>query len=136
MLLANKHAIVYGAGGSLGGAVAIALAAAGAAVYLTGRNGTSVQAIAEKITKAAGKADVDVVDGYDEKAINDHIQKIGWVDISFNAVGVDVKQGAPLIDFSMDEYVVPITKTMQTRFLTAKAAGRRMIQQGSGVILS
>ena len=136
MLLANKHAIIYGAGGSLGGAVAIALAAAGAAVYLTGRNRTSVQAIAEKITEAGGKADVDVVDGYDETAINDHIQKIGRVDISFNAVGVDVKQGAPLIDFSMDEYVVPITKTMQTRFLTAKAAGRRMIQQGSGVILS
>ena len=136
MLLANKHAIIYGAGGSLGGAVAIALAAAGAAVYLTGRNRTSVQAIAEKITEAGGKADVDVVDGYDEKAINDHIQKIGRVDISFNAVGVDVKQGAPLVDFSMDEYVVPITKTMQTRFLTAKAAGRRMIQQGSGVILS
>ena len=136
MLLANKHAIIYGAGGSLGGAVAIALAAAGAAVYLTGRNRTSVQTIAEKITEAGGKADVDVVDGYDEKAINDHIQKIGRVDISFNAVGVDVKQGAPLVDFSMDEYVDPVTKTMQTRFLTAKAAGRQMIQQGSGVILS
>lgn len=38
MLLANKKAVIYGAGGSLGGAVAVALAAAGATVYLTGRN--------------------------------------------------------------------------------------------------
>jgi 3-oxoacyl-[acyl-carrier protein] reductase len=140
MILTNKNAIIYGAGGSLGGAVAIALAAAGAIVYLTGRNKTSVQAIAEKIIKAGGKAEVDVVDGFNEEAINDHIQKVvqraGHVDISFNAVGVDVKQGAPLVDFSMDEYVAPVTKTMQTRFLTAKAAGRQMIKQGSGVILS
>jgi len=33
MLLHNKNAIIYGAGGSLGGAVAKALAGAGAKVY-------------------------------------------------------------------------------------------------------
>jgi NAD(P)-dependent dehydrogenase (short-subunit alcohol dehydrogenase family) len=38
MLLQNKNAIIYGAGGSLGGAVAKALAAAGARLFLTGRN--------------------------------------------------------------------------------------------------
>jgi 3-oxoacyl-[acyl-carrier protein] reductase len=140
MFLKNKNAVIYGAGGSLGGAVAVALAAAGANVYLTGRSKVSVQVVADKIIAAGGKADVDIVDGYNEAAINDHIQKVvqraGHVDISFNAVGVDVKQGLPLVDLSMDEYVNPVTKTLQTRFLTAKAAGRQMIKQGSGVILS
>ena len=49
MLLTNKKAVIYGAGGSLGGAVSIALAAAGAEVYLTGRNLASVQETADKI---------------------------------------------------------------------------------------
>ena len=37
-ILKNKNAVIYGAGGSLGGAVAKALANAGANVFLTGRN--------------------------------------------------------------------------------------------------
>lgn len=60
MLLANKKAVIYGAGGSLGGAVAIALAAAGATVYLTGRNRASVQATADNIIAAGGKARVAI----------------------------------------------------------------------------
>jgi 3-oxoacyl-[acyl-carrier protein] reductase len=69
MILTNKNAIIYGAGGSLGGAVAIALAAAGDKVYLTGRNSASVRANADKIIAAGGKAEVDVVDGFNEAAI-------------------------------------------------------------------
>jgi 3-oxoacyl-[acyl-carrier protein] reductase len=38
MLLQNKNAIIFGAGGSLGGAVAKALASAGARLFLTGHN--------------------------------------------------------------------------------------------------
>ena len=127
-------------GGSLGGAVAKALAAAGATVFLTGRNIDSVQKTADKILALGGKASVDVVDAFDEVAINAHIEKVvqktGTVDISFNAAGVDVAQNIPLIDMVVDDFVRPITQTMQTNFLTAKAAGKIMKKQGSGVILS
>lgn len=136
MLLTNKNAVIYGAGGSLGGAVAKVFASSGAKVFLTGHKRESVERVGSEITAAGGKAEVDVVDGFDEKAINDHLKKAGRIDVAFNAVGIDVKQGAPLVDFELDEYVVPITRTMQTNFLTAKAAGRLMIKQGSGVILS
>ena len=37
MLLQDKVAVIYGAGGAIGGAVARAFAAEGARVYLTGR---------------------------------------------------------------------------------------------------
>ncbi len=37
MLLKNKNAVIYGAGGAIGGAVAHAFALAGARVFLTGR---------------------------------------------------------------------------------------------------
>ncbi len=47
MILHNKNAIVYGAGGSLGGEVAKAFAVAGAKVFLTGRNIRSDQKVAD-----------------------------------------------------------------------------------------
>lgn len=140
MVLQDKNAIVYGAGGSIGGAVAKAFAVAGAKVYLTGRNLSSIQKVANEIHAFGGIAIVDKVDALDENSINSHlegvIQKVGKIDISFNAVGIDVIQNIPLVEMSMDDYVRPITLTMQTRFLTAKAAGRVMMKQGSGIILS
>ena len=140
MILQNKNAVIYGAGGSLGGAVAKAFAAAGARVFLTGRNLASVQKCADEILATGGIAEIDIVDALDEASIKNHInkvaQKAGAVDISFNAIGVDVKQNIPLVDLSVDDYVRPITMNMQTQFLTATAAAKQMIKQGSGVILS
>lgn len=139
-ILQNKNAVIYGAGGSLGGAVAKALAEAGAKVFLTGRNINSVQKVADEILKSGGKAEVDVVDALDEKAVNNHIesivQKAGKVDISFNAIGVDIVMNVPLVDISVADFVSPITMTMQTRFLTAIAAAKIMMKQKSGVILT
>lgn len=140
MNLANKNAIIYGAGGSLGGAVAKALAGAGARVFLTGRNLTPLQNLANEILASGGKAEAGIVDAMDKKAIDDHLEKMlrsaGTVDISFNAVGVDVTQNIPLVDIAADDFVRTIALTMQTRFLTAIAAGKVMMKQGSGVILS
>ncbi|HWK02767.1 MAG TPA: SDR family oxidoreductase [Puia sp.] len=140
MILQNKNAIIYGAGGSLGGAVARALAGAGARVFLTGRNLSSVQKTADEILASGGNVEIDKVDALNEKAINDHIervvQKAGTVDISFNAIGIDVIQNIPLVDIAADDFMRPITLTVQTRFLTAIAAARVMMKQGSGIILS
>jgi 3-oxoacyl-[acyl-carrier protein] reductase len=138
-MLQNKNAIIYGAGGSLGGAVAKALAGSGARLFLTGHQLSSVQKLADEILASGGQAETDIVDAFDEKAISNHLNKVisraGRVDISFNAVGVDVVQGIPLIDMSEEDFINPITRSMQSRFLTAKIAGKAMMKQGSGVIL-
>jgi 3-oxoacyl-[acyl-carrier protein] reductase len=42
----------------------------------------------------------------------------------------------PLVDMPAGDFVNPVTTILQTRFLTATAAGRVMIKQQSGVILS
>ncbi|MES2649283.1 MAG: SDR family oxidoreductase [Bacteroidota bacterium] len=139
-ILLNKNAVIYGAGGSLGGAVAKALAAAGAKVFLTGRNRSSVQKVADEILKSGKNAEVAIVDALDENAVKEHIESIvqraGTVDISFNAIGVDVVMNVPLVDLSVDDFVKPIAMTMQTRFLTAKVAAKVMMKQNSGVILT
>jgi 3-oxoacyl-[acyl-carrier protein] reductase len=109
-------------------------------VFLTGRHLPSVQRVADEILAGGGSAEAAGVDAFDERAIGDHlnsvVQKAGSIDISFNAVGVDVVQNIPLQDITVHDFVGPITLTMQTRFLTAKAAGKVMMRQGSGVILS
>jgi 3-oxoacyl-[acyl-carrier protein] reductase len=140
MILQNKNAVIYGAGGSMGGAVARALASAGARVFLTGRHLSSVQKTANEIIAAGGKAEIDQVDALEEKSINDHIKRVvqsaGTIDISFNATGIEVIQNIPLVELAAEDFTRPITFTMQTQFLTAKAAAKVMMQQGSGVILT
>jgi NAD(P)-dependent dehydrogenase (short-subunit alcohol dehydrogenase family) len=140
MLLQNKCAVVYGAGGSLGGAVAKAFAAAGARVFLTGYRLESVEVVAAAIRAAGGVAETAVVDAFDQRAIEAHLEAVvrsaGSVDISFNVVDVKVFQNIPLTDISVEDFVSTIAGTMRTRFLTAIAAGKIMMKQGSGVILS
>src|ERR1700743_1305264 len=101
-MLKNKNAIIYGAGGSLGGAVAKAFADAGARVFLTGRHIASVQKVADEILASGGSAEVGQVDALDgdaiEKYIAEVLDKAGTVDISFNATGTEVVQNIPLID--------------------------------------
>jgi 3-oxoacyl-[acyl-carrier protein] reductase len=140
MMLQHKNAVIYGAGGSLGGAVAKAMAHAGARVFLSGHRIDSIQKVADEILAMGGKAEVAVVDAMDEKAIAGHIEKViqqaGTVDILFNAVGIPVIQNIPLVDLAMDDFVRPVAQTLQTQFLTAAAAGKVMMKQRSGVILS
>ena len=140
MLLKNKNAIIYGGGGSIGGAIAKAFAAAGAKVFLTGRNIFSVQKVADEILASGGSVEVSIVDALNEKAVTGHIdslkQKGDSVDISFNAIGYKVVQNIPLLNIPVEDFVHPVTTAMQTHFLTATAAARVMMKQGSGVILS
>jgi len=140
MVLQNKNAIIYGAGGSMGGAVARAFAGAGARVFLTGWNLNSVQKVADEILAAGGSADVAQVDALNAMQIAQHIdnvlKKCGSVDISFNATATSVVQNIPLTEIAVDDFMNPLTQMLKTRFLTAIAAGKAMMTQGSGVILS
>ncbi|MCS3795927.1 SDR family NAD(P)-dependent oxidoreductase [Niastella sp. OAS944] len=139
-MLQNKNAVIYGAGGSLGGTVAKALARAGAHVFLTGRTLGPLEKIAGEIRSAGGKAAVALVDALDEIAITNHLnevlQQAGTVDISFNATATKVVQNIPLVNMTVNDFIDPITNMMRTRFMTAVAAGKIMMQQSSGVILS
>jgi 3-oxoacyl-[acyl-carrier protein] reductase len=140
VILQNKNAVIYGAGGSLGGAVAKALAAAGARLFLTGPHTTAVQKLADEIKTSGGHPEVDLVDALDEKSIASHLEKMiqrkGKIDISFNAIGVPVVQNIPLTDIKVDDFISPVTAMTKSQFLTATAAGRIMMKQKSGVILS
>jgi NAD(P)-dependent dehydrogenase (short-subunit alcohol dehydrogenase family) len=142
MLLEDKNAIIYGAGGAIGGAVARAFAREGARVFLTGRNLASVDAVAKDIMAAGGAAETAQVDALDEHAVEEHIaavvKKAGTIDISFNAitpVSQPGTQGIPIAQLSVESFTAPITAYMRSYFLTARASARRMVENRSGVIL-
>lgn len=142
MLLKNKVAVVYGAGGAIGGAVARAFAAEGARLFLTGRGKPAVEAVAKDIVAAGGVAEVAKVDALDEQAIEKHMQsvidKAGRVDISFNAIGIPDREvvGTPLMDLDVEKFMLPVEAYVTSYFLTARAAARRMTPNKSGVIMT
>ncbi|MEU9895177.1 SDR family NAD(P)-dependent oxidoreductase [Streptomyces phaeochromogenes] len=140
MLLQDKNAIIYGAGGSIGGAVARTFAREGARVFLAGRTAAKLEAVAKEIEAAGGRAHVAVVDALDERSVEEHADTVlaeaGSVDISFNLITRSDVQGTPLVDMSVADYTAPVTTGITTNFITARAAGRRMAEQGSGVILA
>lgn len=140
MILQNKNAVIYGAGGSLGGAVAKALAGAGARVFLSGHHIGPVKKLADEILASGSNADAEQVDALDEKAVNDWLgsvaKRAGKIDISFNAIGVQVVQNIPLIDIAVKDFLNPMTSIMQSQFITSIAAAKIMKKQGSGIILS
>ncbi len=90
MMLRNKNAIIYGAGGAIGGAVARAFAGEGAKIFLTGRHLPAVEAVANDIRAAGGAAETAQVNALDEEAVETHasamLRKAGSMDIAFNAI--------------------------------------------------
>ncbi|AKH82472.1 2-hydroxycyclohexanecarboxyl-CoA dehydrogenase [Streptomyces sp. CNQ-509] len=140
MLLQEKNAIVYGAGGAIGAAVARTFAREGARVHLTGRHAANVELVARDINESGGTAHAAVVDALDEHAVEEHAARVaeeaGSLDVSINLITRNDVQGTPLVDLSVSDYVSCVTRGLTTNFVTARAAGKRMAAQGSGVILA
>lgn len=137
MMLNDKVAVIYGAGGAIGGAVARAFAREGAKLFLTGRGLTPVETLAKELDAEAAE-----VDAQDERAIDDHLREVvdqaGRVDISFNAVGSSdpTLLGTPLADVERELFERPMTSWVTSYFLTARLAARRMIPNHAGVIMT
>jgi NAD(P)-dependent dehydrogenase (short-subunit alcohol dehydrogenase family) len=137
--LEGKTAIIYGGGGGIGGGVARTFAREGAKVVLVGRAREQLDAVAKDITSGGGSAEVALVDALDEQAVDEHVQavasKAGSVDVSFNLINRGDVQGTPLIEMTTDDLLRAVVTGLQSNFITARAAARRMVEQGSGVIL-
>jgi NAD(P)-dependent dehydrogenase (short-subunit alcohol dehydrogenase family) len=134
-LLTSNTAIIYGAGGSIGSAVARTFAADGATVHLVGRTRAPLERLAAEIGDAAHVA---VFDALDERAVDAHADAVaaaGGIDVSFNLITLGDAQGTPIADMTKDAFVHAIVNGASALFLTARAAARHMRPQGSGVIL-
>jgi len=140
MLLEDKNAVVYGAAGAVGSAVARAFAREGAHVFLAGRTASSLEALAAEIRASGGKADFAVVDALDEQAVESFVsgvaQRATHIDISFNAIGLEDDQGLPFIEMTQERFALPVNIALTSHFYTANAATRHMTKNRSGVIMA
>jgi 3-oxoacyl-[acyl-carrier protein] reductase len=134
-ILEDRTAIVYGAGGSVGNAIARAYHRAGAHVFLAGRG-------REALERAAGDmcagVEIDIVDAGAPRSVADHMKKVvqasGRVDIVFNAVTYGDVQGQSLADLDLGIFADRIQRTVMAQYAVAQCAARHMIKQGSGLI--
>ena len=141
-ILKGKHAVVFGAGGSIGSAVAKAFAAEGARVFLAGRTKASLEAVAERITAVGGEAQTTMVDALDDTAVNRYLDDVakqaGKIDVVVDLTGPlasDYGNGKVAVELRVEEFMAPLTTIVRSHFITARAAARHMINQKSGVII-
>ncbi|MFG2003066.1 SDR family NAD(P)-dependent oxidoreductase [Spirillospora sp. NPDC048911] len=138
MLLDNKTAVIYGGGGSIGGAMARAFAAEGARVFLVGRTQEKLDKVASDIQAAGGLAETAIVDALDERAVDDYVDSVAAqasrVDISVNVISHNGLFG-PLLQAPAEDFAQSLGSVAKTFLITTKAAARHMTKQGSGVIL-
>ncbi len=139
MLLAGRTAIVYGASGAVGKAVAHAFAREGATVMLSARRRAALDEAAADIRRVGGVVDVLPVDAMDPDAIQRHldetVQRHGPVSLMFNAVSWDDVQGQALSEMAFGSFLTPVRLGLTTWFHTGTALARHMAQHGGGTIL-
>jgi NAD(P)-dependent dehydrogenase (short-subunit alcohol dehydrogenase family) len=111
----------------------------GAKVFLVGRTRETLDAVAHDINSDGGSAEVAVVDALDEAGVEEHVQSVtsqtGRIDVSFNLITRGDVQLTPLVDMTVEDLLRAVETGLRSSFITARAAARRMTEQGSGVIL-
>lgn len=137
MRLSGKAALVTGAGGGLGGAIAKRFAAEGASVLCTDRDLPRAEATVEAITEAGGTASsflADIAQAADcEAQVAQTVRRYGRIDILVNNAGIGLHRLA--LDTSAEDWDRVLRINLTGSFLTAQAAARRMVDQGGGRII-
>jgi NAD(P)-dependent dehydrogenase (short-subunit alcohol dehydrogenase family) len=137
--LTGKVAIVTGGSGAFGHDAAKAMAAYGASVVVTSRRAENVEAAAADIAEATGAKVLAVsCDATDPESVEAMVQKtvdeFGKVDILVSAAGQANR--FPAEEFPIDEWQKVMDSLVKGTYLVCQAAGKRMIAQGGGKIIT
>jgi 3-oxoacyl-[acyl-carrier protein] reductase len=134
--MTDRVAIVTGASGGIGHAVAIRLAQAGMsiAVHYAG-NRDRAQAVADEIVAAGGKAMLVVADVADEAqvaAMFDGAEaEFGGVDVVVNTAGI--MQLSPLTELNLDDFDRMHRTNVRGTFVVSQQAARR-VRDGGAIV--
>src|SRR5436190_21824664 len=138
MKLQDRTAVITGASKGLGRAMALALAAEGARVALVSRDREKLNAVADEVTAAGGRATVftaDVTSEEDVRRVESEILAVyGKVNILINNAGVNVRK--PVVDFTLEEWRKVMDTNVTAAFLMCRSFVPAMTGQGYGRILN
>jgi len=134
MRLQGKTALVTGAGGGIGGAIARQFAGEGASLMCTDIDIVASEATVRAITAAGGtavamKADVGIPADC-EAQVEETVRQFKRIDIVVNNAGISLHKLAP--EVNLDEWERILRVNLTGSFLTAQAAARHMVNQGGG----
>ena len=137
--LAGKVALVTGASRNIGRAIALALAAGGAAVAVNARTSREdAEKVAQEIRGSGGKAEAYLADIVDAKAVNALVEAVvkrfGRLDIL--VLNASVRKETPFIDMSFEEWKSLTAVTLDGSFHCAKACLPHLIKGGGGAIVT
>ncbi|BDV31794.1 SDR family NAD(P)-dependent oxidoreductase [Microbacterium terricola] len=134
--LQGARVLVAGAGG-IGGACALAYAAAGADVAVVDRDKAALDALAAD-PRAVGRFELIVADltehGAGDRVVAEVIDRLGGLEIMLHAVGINDRR--PILEFTEDEWDHILRVNLSSVFGLAQAAGRHMVAQGHGRVLA
>lgn len=134
MDLKGRVAFVTGTTSGLGRHFAKVLAAAGAAVAISGRRADRLAALRNEIEKDGGRCADIVLDVTDAAQIGPAIDRaeeaLGPVDILLNNAGMSAN--GPVADISALDFDLVMATNLRAPFLLAQDIGRRMIKRGKG----
>jgi D-threitol dehydrogenase (NAD+) len=132
--LAGKVAVVTGGASGIGSAIVDAFAAKGATVVVLDR---AMQAAQRKVSQGSAAAAIDC-DVTLEQSVADAItavsEQFGRIDILVNSAGIAVTDAAE--DLTIDGWDRTMAVNLRGAFLVSQQAGRIMLAQGSGTVIS
>lgn len=136
--LNGRSAVVTGGGRGIGEAVARRLAAAGVAVLLAARTRAQVDAVADSIRAAGGRAWPATCDVADETSVHDLAdaarEHLGAVDILVNNAGLSAS--SPLHRTTLEEWNRLIAVNATGAFLCTRALLPAMLERGWGRVVN
>jgi NAD(P)-dependent dehydrogenase (short-subunit alcohol dehydrogenase family) len=124
--LDDRVALVTGAGRGIGRACALALAQAGAEVWLMARTRGEIDQAAAEVRAAGGKAHTAVCDVTDTRAMRKTVAAIPVLDVLVNNAGFNIPE--PFVEVSEEHLDQLLALNVRAAFLVAQAAARKMLE--------
>lgn len=132
--LADETAVVTGSSSGIGAAIASRYAEEGANVVTNSRALERAETTAAEIREAGGTAtavEADISDPEDARRLVDRaVEAYGSIDIMVNNAGVTAVE--PILELEPEEWQRVIDVNLSGVFYSAQAAGRQMVEQGTG----
>jgi 3-oxoacyl-[acyl-carrier protein] reductase len=137
--LEGRVALVTGASGGIGRAVALGYAAEGAAVALVARRARLLQDVARQAERRGGRALAAPADVSDEgqvaAAVEAAMKAFGRIDVLLNNAGV-LQRAASLHKTAVEEWDRVLAVNLRGAFLVLRAVVPHMVQQRYGRVIN